>query len=70
MIEVKCRTSVGFGAPLEAITVAKVRRLRLLVSQWLESLDHPVGRVRLDAVGVLVHPDGTASIEHVKGIES
>lgn len=70
VIEVKCRAGVGFGDPLEAITYAKVQRLRVLVAEWVSSLEHPVGRIRLDAIGVLVHADGTASITHVKGIES
>jgi putative endonuclease len=70
VIEVKSRSGLGFGTPLEAVTPAKVRRLRGLAGEWLASLDAPVGRVRLDAVGVLMYPDGTASFEHVRGIEA
>ena len=33
--EVKCRTGLGFGPPLEAITYAKVRKLRRLAGEWL-----------------------------------
>ena len=70
VIEVKSRSGLGFGTPLEAVTPAKVRRLRGLAGEWLASQDGPVGRVRLDAVGVLVYPDGTVSFDHVRGIES
>jgi putative endonuclease len=33
--EVKTRTSDRFGAPIEAVTPAKVRRLRRLGAEWL-----------------------------------
>ncbi len=33
--EVKCRTGLGFGDPLEAITYAKLRKLRQLAGEWL-----------------------------------
>ena len=35
--EVKCRTGLGYGDPLEAITYAKVRRLRQLAAEWMAS---------------------------------
>lgn len=67
--EVKARSGRGFGAPLEAITFAKVRRLRQLAAAWARAQAGPVGVLRVDALGVLWHPDGTASIHHVRGIE-
>jgi putative endonuclease len=33
--EVKTRRSVAFGAPVEAVTASKQRRLRALAVQWL-----------------------------------
>lgn len=66
--EVKCRRGTGFGSPLEAITYAKVRRLRRLAAAWLAQAG-PVERVRLDALGVLTHPDGTSTVTHLRGIE-
>lgn len=68
--EVKCRRGDGYGDPLEAITHDKVRRLRRLAAAWVVAQPGPVGRLRLDAVGVRVHPDGTSSVSHVRGIES
>lgn len=68
--EVKARTGRGFGSPLEAITHAKARRLRQLAAAWARSQPQHVGALRVDAVGVLWHRDGTASIEHVRGIDS
>lgn len=66
--EVKARTGRGYGGPLEAITQAKARRLRHLTAAWAR--EHPGRRpgLRIDAIGVLWHPDGTASVSHERGI--
>ena len=59
-VEVKTRTSVAFGLPVEAISRQKHRRLRTLAALWCE--DHPLRHrgIRLDALGVLVvAPRGT-----------
>ncbi len=66
--EVKSRTGHGYGTPLEAITHAKAQRLRQLTAAWVKEHDQPVARLRIDAVGVLWHRDGTASVTHERGI--
>jgi putative endonuclease len=50
--EVKTRASVAFGAPVEAVTGTKQRRIRRLAAQWLR--DHSVGcnEVRFDVAAV------------------
>lgn len=68
--EVKCRRGDGFGDPLEAVTRDKVRRLRRLAGAWAAAQSRPPGQLRLDAVGVRTHPDGTSTLTHVSGIES
>ncbi|SDQ76124.1 YraN family protein [Quadrisphaera sp. DSM 44207] len=67
-VEVKTRRSTACGSPLEAITPAKVARLRRLLGAWLA--EHPVrpAALRLDAVAVLRPPSGPALVEHVRGI--
>jgi putative endonuclease len=55
--EVKARTSARFGAPAEAVTVARQRRLRALAARFLAAaaLDgggRPGDRVRFDVVSV------------------
>ena len=35
--EVKCRSGLGFGHPLEAITYAKMRTLRQLAAVWMRA---------------------------------
>jgi putative endonuclease len=66
--EVKCRAGLGFGAPLEAITYAKSRKLRQLAAEWLGSHDVTARRVRIDAVGVVLLPNSEPQISHLRGI--
>ena len=49
--EVKTRTSERFGAPVEAVTAAKQRRLRLLAVRWLADRDAR-GELRFDVASV------------------
>jgi putative endonuclease len=66
--EVKTRTSLEHGSPHEAVTDAKLERLRRLAVRWAES--RGLGRVetRVDLVAVLRPPKGQALVEHVRGI--
>jgi putative endonuclease len=50
--EVKARTSNSRGHPLEAVTPAKQRRLRLLATIYLQSQDAYYDHIRFDVVGV------------------
>ncbi|HEY7106590.1 MAG TPA: YraN family protein [Acidimicrobiia bacterium] len=52
--EVKTRRGTAYGAPFEAVTIAKQRRLRTLALQWLAA--HPARRaptLRFDVASVL-----------------
>ncbi|HUZ08909.1 MAG TPA: YraN family protein [Acidimicrobiales bacterium] len=51
--EVKSRSSDSFGAPVEAVTLAKRRRLRRLGTRWLAEHRVRCDRVRFDVVSVL-----------------
>lgn len=66
--EVKCRTGLGYGDPLEAITVAKVAKLRRLALTWLGEQPRRVPSFRIDAIGVLLARDRAPVIRHVEGI--
>lgn len=66
--EVKTRTSTAHGHPLEAITPAKVARLRRLGDLWLEAHCVRPDGIRLDFVGVLRPRRGAAHVEHVPGV--
>ncbi|MGZ6803951.1 MAG: YraN family protein [Nocardioidaceae bacterium] len=66
--EVKTRSSLRFGSPLEAVDERKAARLRRLAARWLR--DHGVrpDDVRIDLVGVLMPHGAPAEIDHVRGI--
>lgn len=68
--EVKTRTSEAFGAPFEAVTRTKLRRLRSLAGLWRDA--HPgegVGlALRIDVVSILRPPTGRAALQHLRGV--
>ena len=66
--EVKTRRTTTFGDPVEAITRAKLARLRRLAGCWLAEHEPRGRRVRLDVVGLLRHPDGTYRVDHRAGV--
>jgi putative endonuclease len=66
--EVKTRSGVAYGHPLEAVTARKAARLRRLAARWLVDHELNVPAVRIDLVGVLKPARGAASIEHVRGV--
>lgn len=66
--EVKTRTSLAYGSPLEAVDARKADRLRRLGARWLQAHRVHPDDVRIDMVGVLVPPRGEIEVEHVRGI--
>lgn len=67
-VEVKTRTGLGFGHPFEAITPAKLARLRRLAVEWCTAHPSERGRIRIDAVAVLAPRGATERIEHLVGV--
>jgi putative endonuclease len=67
-VEVKTRSSTAFGHPFEAITDAKLARLRRLAGAWCEAHRPPTGIIRLDIVSVLARPGALPLIEHLRGV--
>ncbi|HXY95271.1 MAG TPA: YraN family protein [Acidimicrobiia bacterium] len=62
--EVKTRRGLAFGAPFEAVTPTKQRRLRTLALRWLA--EHPAHRapeVRFDVASVVAEPGRPPMIE-------
>lgn len=59
--EVKTRTSLAFGSPLEAVTPVKQRRIRRLAAAWLHETGGKAAAVRFDVAAVL---DGTVEVVH------
>lgn len=65
--EVKTRRGYGFGAPAEAVTPVKVRRLRALAARWLAEHPQIRGPVRFDVVSVWPQRCGAAVVDHLRG---
>jgi putative endonuclease len=65
--EVKTRTSHRFGAPVEAITRTKQRRIRMLAGLWLG--EHALGGrdLRFDVASVMVERGTDPVIEVIEG---
>jgi putative endonuclease len=66
--EVKTRSDVTYGTPLEAITWAKRQRLRRLAIRWLVANGVLFDEVRVDVVGLVRDRAGGFTIEHVRGV--
>lgn len=64
-VEVKTRSSVAFGHPLEAITAVKLARLRRLAAAWCEAHPGDHDRIRIDAVAVIAPIAGPVELEHL-----
>lgn len=65
--EVKTRSRVGFGHPFEAITSAKMKKMRQLAGEWCRAHEIARAQVRLDAISVLL-TSGKVHIEHLKQV--
>jgi putative endonuclease len=67
-VEVKTRSSLAFGDPLEAIDRNKARRLQRLALAWLAT-HHQLGSdFSIDVAAVLVAADGSHSIDFRENI--
>jgi putative endonuclease len=67
--EVKTRSGEGFGAPYEAVTWRKQRRLRQLGGLWRD--DHPeeaAGPLRIDVISILRLPGRPPRLQHLRGV--
>jgi putative endonuclease len=66
--EVKCRSGLGFGHPLEAITYTKMRTLRQLAALWMREHRINASTIRLDAIGVVLISGQPPSVTHVRAV--
>ena len=63
-IEVKTRSSLAFGHPLEAINREKALRMQRLALGWLATHGCLGSEYQIDVAAVLIAPDGSHSIEY------
>ena len=66
--EVKTRSGVRFGTPLEAVTRQKAWRQRRLAVLWLRQRGALYDEIRIDVIGILRTADGSFRIQHVQGV--
>jgi putative endonuclease len=66
--EVKTRSGIRYGSPLEAVSYNKRIRLRRLGIQWLHAHGVLFDEVRVDVVGLLRDRSGNFTVEHVRGV--
>lgn len=66
--EVKTRSGLGFGSPLEAISRRKLARLRGLAISWVRAHGVLFDEVRIDVIGLVRDRSGHFTIDHVRGM--
>ena len=66
--EVKTRSGLRFGSPIEAITRQKASRLRKLAVLWVKAHGMTYDQIRIDIVGLLRDASGEFTIEHIQGV--
>lgn len=65
-VEVKSRSGVRYGHPLEAVTAAKRREIARVAAAWISRHGRPGDVYRFDAVAILRSADGPPRLEHVE----
>lgn len=70
-VEVKTRSGLAHGHPLEAVTPTKYARLRRLVMLWREA--HPelaaeTRGTRIDVIAIVAPAGGDPVVEHLRGV--
>jgi len=68
-VEVKTRTSDRFGGVAEAVSPAKVRRLRRLAGLWLSGQDRSWAQIRIDVIGIRIGRQPKPELSHLLGID-
>jgi putative endonuclease len=67
-VEVKTRSSIAYGDPLEAISNDKAMRIQRLALAWLATHQRLGCDFRIDAAGILVSRSGAITIDYREGI--
>lgn len=67
-VEVKTRRSTRFGSPVEAVTRAKLARLRRLAWTYVKDCDQHTECIRIDVVGILIRRNQRPQLQHLQGV--
>ena len=66
--EVKTRSTLRFGAPVEAVTEAKAARLRRLAGRWAALHGCAGAPIRIDVIGLLAGAAERYTIDHLRAV--
>jgi putative endonuclease len=64
-VEVKTRTSTGFGQPEEFVTESKQRLLQKAAEEYLYIMDFK-GEIRFDIISILFQKNGEYTLNHIE----
>ena len=67
-VEVKARSSISHGDPLESITQEKAFRIQRLALAWLATHQRLGSRYRIDVAGILVARSGEFLLDYREGV--
>lgn len=67
-VEVKTRTGEQYGGAEQAVTSAKVRRLRRLAGLWLAQQHGRWASVRIDVIAIRIGRRRIPEITHIQGV--
>lgn len=68
VVEVKTRRSTRFGAPIEAITPAKLARLKRLAGAYVSTRHVESLALRVDVIGILLCANQPPQVQHLQGV--
>lgn len=67
-VEVKSRSSISHGDPLDSITPQKAFRIQRLALAWLATHQRLGSRYRIDVAGILVTRSGEFLLDYREGV--
>jgi putative endonuclease len=65
--EVKTRSSDDFGTPADAMTPAKIRKIKAATNAWLRNFSVPWCEISYDLVAIWWPATGTPQLQHRRG---
>ena len=66
--EVKTRSNLDYGAPIEGVTAAKAARLRRLTGLWADERGLGAASIRIDVIGLVRSAAGGFTIDHCREV--
>ena len=64
-VEVKTRSSIGFGNPEDFVDTAKQKQMEIASTEYIELMNHQ-NDVRFDVVAILFNKDKTYNLKHIE----